>query len=105
MNASSIQFGSQKQGALQILGRTERHVRRHPGHVIAQIDIANAFGSISRKDVLAILEAHLSADARSSWLPWVHQHLSAPTRVIATDEGETEETYDGIPQGDPLSSL
>eukprot|EP00971_Amphidinium_carterae_P171580 3401684-Amphidinium_carterae.1 len=89
---SSIKFGEHSRKEL-CNSWTERHMPLHSQRLVAHIDIANAFGSISRSEVLTLLDTHLTEVGKKTWLPWIHQHLAAPIRILADDAGETEDTW------------
>ena len=100
------QYAHLPQGSLQLLTAVEQQMAEDSELVLAQLDIRNAFSSISRDQVMDICRSHLSAEAAAQWLPWIEIQLRRPTRICLP--GSTfaiEETLTGIPQGDPLSSL
>ena len=100
------QFGHQAQGALLLLAAAEGRRQRKPGHVLVQVDISSAFGNLSRRKLLQLLDTKLSPQARDTWLPYVRHSLSSGTEIVCPhDTHTTVTTYDGIPQGDPLSAL
>ena len=77
--------------------------REHPGHVLMQLDFRNAFGTLKREACVAQLAATLGGIPR--WLGVTNLVLTQPVVVANPLVGEPLHTYDGIPQGDPLSTL
>ena len=101
-----IQYGHSSQGPLLMLGAIESHRRLHANHCVVQLDIRNAFGAIDRSAALRLLWDKLDTNARDTWLPWIIDSLSAALAVMAPhDPTIVERTWDGLPQGDPLSAI
>ena len=75
----------------------------NPDHVVASLDFKNAFGTLQRTTCLNTLRRlcpHCPA-----WLDVVNVILARPT-VIGNPTADTaSKTWDGLPQGDPLSTL
>eukprot|EP00971_Amphidinium_carterae_P032870 647084-Amphidinium_carterae.1 len=74
-----------------------------PQRLFVQVDVANAFSSASRCSTLDALRdcAPELALSQQSW-------LCRPARAVVTQPDGTRvviQTTNGIPQGDPLSSL
>ena len=84
------------------------HLRRHQSEsgvapVYIRTDIHNAFNEVDRGQVLQSLETAHPLLAASQY-PWLHRPSQA---VMHAPEGTRRllSTHQGIPQGDPLSSL
>ena len=84
------------------------HLRRHQSEsgippVYIRTDIHNAFNEVDRGQVLQSLETAHPLLAASQY-PWLHRPSQA---VMQAPEGTRRllSTHQGIPQGDPLSSL
>ena len=75
------QFGvGTSQGATAMIMHVKAHLARFPEHVAVQLDFKNAFCTLHRQTCLA-------------------------THLLPPGEGQAFSTYDGIPQGDPMSTL
>ena len=100
------QFGHQSQGTLLLLAAAEGHRMMHPQDILVQLDISNAFGNLNRKKVIEILHKHATPHAKETWLPLIQHSLSAGTEIVSPHDSDiTITSHDGIPQGDPLSTL
>ena len=72
--------------------------------VVAKLDISNAFGHASRAAVLKVLGSRIPSS--HTWLGWLHEMLATPMRVpLGMSHTEPLFIWEGLPQGDPLSSL
>eukprot|EP00971_Amphidinium_carterae_P352559 6492649-Amphidinium_carterae.6 len=90
-------------GAAIMAERIDLLIDLDPSRLFIQVDIENAFSSASRQSTLAALRdcAPELAMSQQSW-------LCAPAQAVMTDPHGTRvilTTTNGIPQGDPLSSL
>ena len=98
------QFGvGAPQGGLMMLHHIQAHLKAHPDHVIMQLDFRNAFGTLRREACIAQLAATLGG--MPAWLGVTSRVLTQPVVVANPLGGPPMHTYDGIPQGDPLSTL
>ena len=98
------QFGvGTLQGGLMMLHHIQAHLRANPTHVIMQLDFRNAFGTLKREACIAQLAATLGG--MPTWLGVTSHVLTQPVVVANPLGGEPLHTYDGILQGDPLSTL
>ena len=88
------------QGGLAMTTALKAHLKQHPTHVVACLDFKNAFGSIDRTTVLREL-----CPQNPAWLDAVNVLLSEPVLVVNPARNHMAMTYDGLPQGDPLSTL
>ena len=79
------------------------HLSSHPSHVVACLDFKNAFGTIDRTTCIKALRGH--CPQRPAWLDAVNVLLSEPVLVVNPARNHLAMTYDGLPQGDPLSTL
>ena len=90
-------------GSLALLTKAQSHLHHNPTHVAAQLDFQNAFGTMHRKACIAQLEKHINSQE-----PWLPATKNLWSRNVATPHPQEEdlfETADGVPQGDPLSTL
>ena len=86
-----------------MLHHIRAHLQEHPDHVLMQLDFRSAFGTLRREACIAQLAAIL--EGMPAWLGVTSQVLTQPV-VVANPLGEEPlHAYDGIPQGDPLSTL
>ena len=96
-----------KDGARLIATHLRRHQKASPTGMVTMVylrtDIHNAFNEVDRQQVLQSLESAHPLLAASQF-PWLHRPSQA---VMHTTQGtrRTLSTHQGIPQGDPLSSL
>ena len=79
------------------------HLAQYPDHVVACLDFKNAFGSISRTTCVEALRE--LCPHNPAWLEAVNVLLSEPVLVVNPAENHLAMTFDGLPQGDPLSTL
>ena len=79
------------------------HLSRHPSHVVACLDFKNAFGTIDRTTCIKVLRE--LCPQHPAWLDAVNVLLSEPVLVVNPARNHLAMTYDGLPQGDPLSTL
>eukprot|EP00971_Amphidinium_carterae_P348121 6490332-Amphidinium_carterae.1 len=90
-------------GAAVMAERVDLLIAMDPQRLFVQVDIANAFSSASRRSTLEALRdcAPELAVSQQSW-------LCRPAQAVVTQPDGTRvvlSTSNGIPQGDPLSSL
>eukprot|EP00971_Amphidinium_carterae_P063770 1262177-Amphidinium_carterae.3 len=90
-------------GAAVMAERVDLLIAMDPQRLFVQVDVANAFSSASRRSTLDALRdcAPELAVSQQSW-------LCRPARAVVTQPDGTRvvlQTTNGIPQGDPLSSL
>eukprot|EP00971_Amphidinium_carterae_P325311 6455515-Amphidinium_carterae.1 len=90
-------------GAAVMAERVDLLIDMDPQRLFVQVDIANAFSSASRCSTMAALRdcAPELALSQQSW-------LCRPAQAVVTQPDGTRvvlQTTNGIPQGDPLSSL
>ena len=98
------QFGiGTPQGGLAMTTAIKAHLAQHPDHVVACLDFKNAFGSINRTTCVEALRE--LCPHHPAWLDAVNVLLSEPVLVVNPAENHLAMTYDGLPQGDPLSTL
>ena len=81
----------------------EKKTSRQPDHVVACLDFKNAFGSIDRTTCIKVLRE--LCPQHPAWLDAVNVLLSEPVLVVNPECNHLAMTYDGLPQGDPLSTL
>ena len=91
------------QGGLAMTTAIKAHLAQHPDHVVACLDFKNAFGSINRTTCVKALRE--LCPHNPAWLDTVNVLLSEPVLVVNPAENHLAMTYDGLPQGDPLSTL
>eukprot|EP00971_Amphidinium_carterae_P207449 4115991-Amphidinium_carterae.1 len=90
-------------GAAVMAERVDLLIAMDPQRLFVQVDVANAFSSASRRSTLDALRdcAPELALSQQSW-------LCRPARAVVTQPDGSRvviQTTNGIPQGDPLSSL
>ena len=78
------------------------HLSQHPTHVVACLDFKNALGSIDRTTCVEVLRE--LCPQHPAWLDAVNVLLSEPVLVVNPARNHMAMTYDGLPQGDPLST-
>ena len=98
------QFGiGTPQGGLAMTIALRAHLADNPSHVVACLDFNNAFGTIDKVSCMEVLrELCLHNPA---WLDAINVLLTQPALVINPYRNHLALTYDGLPQGDPLSTL
>ena len=79
------------------------HLARFQEHVAVQLDFKNAFCTLHRQTCLEVVSGLLGS--QPAWFQAVSNMLTRPTHLLPPGEGEAFSTYDGIPQGDPMSTL
>ena len=79
------------------------HLAEHPTHVVACLDFKNAFGTIDRGTCMKVLRE--LCPQNTAWLDAVNVLLARPALVSNPYRNHLAMTYDGLPQGDPLSTL
>ena len=98
------QFGiGTPQGGLAMTTAIKAHLSAHPDHVVACLDFKNAFGTIDRTTCIQVLRE--LCPHHPAWLDAVNVLLSEPALVVNPERNHLAMTYDGLPQGDPLSTL
>ena len=98
------QFGvGTSQGATAMIMHVKAHLAQFPEHVAVQLDFKNAFCTLHRQTCLEVVAALLGS--QPAWFQAVSNMLTRPTHLLPPGEGEAFSTYDGIPQGDPMSTL
>ena len=65
--------------------------------------IKNAFCTLHRQTCLEVVSKLLGT--RPAWFQAVSNLLTRPAHLLSPGDGEPFSTYDGIPQGDPMSTL
>ena len=81
--------------------RSESAPSRQP--VVACLDFKNAFGTIDRDVCTKVLRE--LCPHNPAWLDAVNVLLAEPALVINPHRDHMAMTYDGLPRGDPLSTL
>ena len=71
--------------------------------MLSSLDFKNAFGSIDRNTCMKVLRE--LCPQNPAWLDAVNVLLAQPVLVIDPYRNHLAMTYDGLPQGDPLSTL
>ena len=79
------------------------HLAENPTHVVARLDFKNAFGTIDRNTCMKVLRE--LCPQNPAWLDAVNVLLAQPVLVINPYRNHLAMTYNGLPQGDPLSTL
>ena len=83
------------------------HIKAHsaqfPEHVAVQLDFKNAFCTLHRQTCLEVVSGLLGS--QPAWFQAISNMRTRPTHMLPPGEGQTFSTYDGIPQGDPMSTL
>ena len=79
------------------------HLADHPTHVVACLDFKNAFGTIDRGTCMKVLRE--LCPHHPACLDAANVLLAQPALVINPYRNHLAMTYDGLPQGDPLSTL
>ena len=98
------QFGvGTSQGATAMIMHIKAHLARFQEHVAVQLDFKNAFCTLHRQTCLEVVSGLLGS--QPAWFQAVSNMLTRPTHLLPPGEGEAFSTYDGIPQGDPMSTL
>jgi len=89
-------------GGVEALAHFARaYLRTHPGHVVAKTDVENAFGAISRTDILAAAEQY------PSLVPLAKMLYGSPNSVVYSDGAVSFSLLAerGVTQGEPLAAL
>ena len=98
------QFGiGTPQGGLAMTTALKAHLADNPTHVVACLDFKNALSSIDRSTCVNVLRE--LCPHNPAWLDAVNVLLAQPVLVINPYRNHLAMTYDGLPQGDPLSTL
>ena len=90
-------------GGLALLTKVRSYLHHNPTHVAAQLDFQNALGTMHRKACVDQLEKHI--DAQAPWLLATRNLWSRAVAIPTSYEEDVFETHDGVPQGDPPSTL
>ena len=94
------QFGiGTPKGGVAMTTALKAHLADNPTHVVACLDLKNAFGSIDRNTCMKVLPQN------PAWLDAVNVLLAQPVLVVNPYRNHLAMTYDGLPQGDPFSTL
>ena len=97
------QFGiGTPQAELAMTTALKAHLADHPTHVVACLDFKNAFGT-DRGTCMKVLRE--LGPHHPAWQDAVNVLLAQPALVINPYRNHLAMTYDGFPQGDPLSTL
>eukprot|EP00971_Amphidinium_carterae_P271611 5389478-Amphidinium_carterae.1 len=113
LSMADVQFGHLSNGCAQFATYVDGCRRCHPDLALLQLDMANAFGTVRRSYVVDLLRAHRRHTRAAPWVPWVLEYLSTPQhippphigRILPDTRVQLYTTWDGIPQGDPLSAF
>ena len=98
------QFGvGTPQGASAMLMHIKAHLARFPEHVAVQLDFKNAFCTLHRQTCLEVVSKLLGS--RPAWFEAASNLLTRPAHLLSPGDEDPFSTYDGVPQGDPLSTL
>ena len=98
------QFGiGTPQGGLAMTLSIRARLAANPEHVIASLDFKNAFGTLQRSTCLDTLRK--LCPHNPAWLDVVNVLLARPTVINNPTAEKPSQTWDGLPQGDPLSTL
>ena len=90
-------------GGLALLTKVRSNLHHNPTHVAAQLDFQNAFGTMHRTACIAQLEKHINP--HGPWFLVTKDLWSRNVAIPHAQEDDIFETADGVPQGDPLSTL
>ena len=105
---SQVQYGSGRSNGAAALYADLMDAQLHAAPselVFAKLDISNAFGHAPRGQVLQQLFMHISPHG-CEWYVWIHEMLATPMRIpFKMEHVEPFMIWDGLPQGDSLSSL
>ena len=86
-----------------MLMHIKAHLAQFPEHVAVQLDFKNALCTLHRQTCLEVVSRLLGL--QHPWFQAVSNLLTRPAHLLPPGEGEAFSTYDGIPQGDPMSTL
>ena len=98
------QFGvGTSQGATAMIMHIKAHLAQFQEHVAVQLDFKNAFCTLHRQTCLEVVSGLL--ESQPPWFQAISNMLTRPAHLLPPGDGEAFSTYDGIPQGDPMSTL
>ena len=98
------QFGiGTPQGGLAMTLSIRARLSTNPTHVVASLDFKNAFGTLKRSTCMETLRK--LCPQCPAWLDVVNVLLARPTVINNPTADKPSKTWDGLPQGDPLSTL
>ena len=98
------QFGiGTLQGGLAMTLTIRARLAANPTHVVASLDFKNAFGTLQRSTCMDTLRK--LCPQCPAWLDVVNVLLARPTIINNPTADKPCKTWDGLPQGDPLSTL
>ena len=102
--AQNVQFGvGVPHGGLALLTKVRSHLHKNPTHAAAQLDFQNAFGTMHRKACVEQLEKRINP--QEPWFLATKNLWSCSVAIPHDLEEDIFQTADGVPQGDPLSTL
>ena len=63
--------------------------------------------TLQRQQIIDLLYRHTTSKAKETWLPLIQHSLSQGTEIVSPHDADVTivTSHDGIPQGDPLSTL
>ena len=98
------QFGiGTPQAGLAMTLTIRARLAANPTHVVASLDFKNAFGTLQRSTCMDTLRK--LCPQCPAWLDVVNVLLARPTIINNPTADKPCKTWDGLPQGDPLSTL
>ena len=98
------QFGiGTPQGGLAMTLSIRARLATNPTHVVASLDFKNAFGTLKRSTCMETLRK--LCPQCPAWLDVVNVLLARPVVINNPTADKPSKTWDGLPQGDPLSTL
>ena len=98
------QFGiGTPQGGLAMTLTIRARLAANPTHVVASLDFKNAFGTLQRSTCMDTLRK--LCPQCPAWLDVVNVLLARPTIINNPTADKPCKTWDGLPQGDLLSTL
>ena len=86
-----------------MLMHIKARLAQFPEHVAVQLDFKNAFCTLHRQTCLEVVSRLLGSQA--PWFQAVSNLLTRPAYLLPLGGEEAFCTYNGIPQGDPMSTL
>ena len=91
------------QGGLAMTMAIRARLQENPDHVVASLDFKNAFCTIKRDHCLTVLRK--LCPHNPLWLDVAENLLGRGTVVSYPAAERPNRTWDGLPQGDPMSAL
>ena len=79
------------------------HLAQFPEHVAVQLDFKNAFCTLHRQTCLEVVSRLLGS--QPAWFQAVSNMLTRLVHLLPPGDGDAFSMYDGILQGDPMSTL